>query len=98
MTSKVLNRMDFVKMLQVNTAFSSFECQEILEQLLDVIKEGLMQEGEVKIQRFATFRVHTKQERWGRNPKTGEPKVIKVRKVVQFRFSRKGEQMLEFIA
>ncbi len=42
----------------------------------------------MKITGFGTFKVHSKKERMGRNPKTSEPAVISARKTVSFKSSR----------
>lgn len=44
----------------------------LVETILNEIARGFVQEGEVKIPLFGTFHVRQKNERIGRNPKTGE--------------------------
>tara|TARA_R110000751_G_scaffold48048_2_gene107323 strand:- start:841 stop:1116 length:276 start_codon:yes stop_codon:yes gene_type:complete len=53
--------------------------------ILEVIKQGLSKEGKVTIRGFGCFSTRNKSKRIGRNPKTGEPAVIKARRVVKFK-------------
>jgi nucleoid DNA-binding protein len=53
--------------------------------VLDVIKQGLIDEGKVTIRGFGCFNTRNKSKRMGRNPKTGKPAVITARKVIKFK-------------
>jgi nucleoid DNA-binding protein len=53
--------------------------------VLDVIKQGLIDEGKVTIRGFGCFITKNKSKRIGRNPKTGAPAVITARRVVKFK-------------
>ena len=44
--------------------------EEILNSFFDIIIEGLLKDGEVKISNFGKFKVLNKKSRIGRNPKT----------------------------
>ena len=58
--------------------------KKILDTVLDIITEGLITNGFVKIKGFGTFKIVKKKSRLGRNPKTGEKYAIKPRKVILF--------------
>jgi integration host factor subunit alpha len=62
---------------------------EIVETLLEIIKKGLESGDDVLISGFGKFCVKEKAERRGRNPSTGEDMMMKPRKVVVFRWSRR---------
>ncbi len=67
---------------------SKKEAADFLETVLNVIK-GVLKKGEtVKIAGFGNFVVRQKNERKGRNPKTGEGIAIAPRRVVTFRPSK----------
>jgi len=53
--------------------------------VLDVIKQGLIDEGKVTIRGFGCFNTRNKSKRMGRNPKTGAPAVITARRVIKFK-------------
>ena len=62
--------------------------------VIDAIKQGIKEEGRVVIRGFGVFTSKHKVERKGRNPKTGEPAVIKARTVVKFKASNQFKDKL----
>ena len=79
---------DLIAMVQEQGGFSRRDAVEAVEVIFGVLKEA-MQKGEaVRIVNFGTFRIHEKQERVGRHPRTGRALIITPRKVVSFKASR----------
>ncbi len=68
--------------------YSRKEAADVVEAVLDVMKDALVKEGEVKISSFGSFSVRAKRQRTGRNPKTGKPIQITARKVLTFKPSQ----------
>ncbi len=68
--------------------FSKKEAAAIVETILDVMKDALVSGEKVKISSFGSFAVRAKNERLGRNPKTGKPLEITARKVLTFKPSQ----------
>ena len=66
---------------------SRLESSEFVDEVLSEISEALVSGEAVKISSFGTFGVRQKNERIGRNPKTGEEVPITARKVLVFRAS-----------
>ena len=64
------------------------DCIEIVSDIIDIIIEGLLNSGKVKIHNFGTFIVKDKKSRIGRNPKTKEEVMIGERKVISFKPSK----------
>jgi integration host factor subunit alpha len=62
---------------------------DIVESLIEIIKQTLEAEEDVLISGFGKFRVKEKAERKGRNPSTGEDQTLPARKVVTFKCSGK---------
>ena len=60
---------------------------EMLEMLLELIKDNLQRGEDVLISGFGKFCVKEKNERRGRNPATGTDMVLDKRRVVTFRCS-----------
>ncbi len=87
MGSKTLTRADLADAIVRNLGLSRTESQEIVEDILGEICTSLEQGESVKLSSFGTFSLREKGERLGRNPKTGEAKVISPRRVVVFRAS-----------
>lgn len=67
---------------------SKKESADILQMVLDAIREDLEKGETVKIAGFGNFVVREKKARKGRNPKTGEEIGITPRRVVTFRPSQ----------
>lgn len=60
---------------------------EMLEMLLELIKDNLQKGEDVLISGFGKFCVKEKNERRGRNPATGTDMILDKRRVVTFRCS-----------
>ena len=60
----------------------------MVDAVLTGLKNGLVDDREVIIRKFGTFRVCDKKARIGRNPKTGESATIKARSVAAFKASK----------
>ena len=69
--------------------FPVAEAKELVEMLLESIKEQLETGAPVKISGFGSWTVKEKKARRGRNPKTGETIEISARRVVVFHASSK---------
>ncbi len=65
------------------------EAKEVVESLFSEVMLALERGEEVKLSGFGIFGVRDKNERPGRNPKTGEAIPIKARRVVTFRAGEK---------
>ena len=67
--------------------YSRKQCVELIESLLDVIKNSLASGEDVLISGFGKFCVNEKNDRKGRNPSTGEEMILPARRVVTFKSS-----------
>jgi len=65
------------------------EATEIVETLLEIIKQSLEDGEDVLVSGFGKFIVQEKASRRGRNPATGDDLMLEARKVVNFRCSGK---------
>jgi integration host factor subunit alpha len=68
-----------------NVGLSRNESSALVDSVFNEISKSLINGGDVKISSFGTFIVKSKNERIGRNPKTGEEVPISARQVVTFR-------------
>ncbi len=71
------------------------QAKEIVELLFDKMKEVLGNGTPIKISGFGNFDLRDKNERPGRNPKTGEDVGITARRVVTFKPSNKLKERLD---
>jgi integration host factor subunit alpha len=68
------------------------DAKELVENFFEEIRSTLESGEEVKLSGFGNFELRTKNERPGRNPKTGEDIPISARRVVTFRPGQKLKQ------
>ena len=55
---------------------------------MDLIKDRLSKGEDIELRGFGSFKIREKNERMGRNPKSGKEAVIKPRRVVTFKPSK----------
>lgn len=75
---------------QVNElGFTKKESADIVETLLEIIKQSLEKGDDVLVSGFGKFAVKEKSPRRGRNPATGDDLLLNARRVVTFKCSGK---------
>ena len=79
-----ITKKDLKNEIHFNLGIPDSLSKKILNSFFEIIIEGLLKDGEVKISNFGKFKLLNKRSRYGRNPKTGEEYKIKARKVVTF--------------
>jgi integration host factor subunit alpha len=67
--------------------FMQGEAMEIVEKILEIMKNRLSSGESVNISGFGKWSVRSKNPRKGRNPQTGVPMVLNARKVVTWKYS-----------
>jgi integration host factor subunit alpha len=80
-----MTKADIVSAVYEKVGLSKKEATDIVEIVLDTIKDTLKEGEMVKIAGFGNFVIRNKGARKGRNPKTGENIEITPRKVVTFK-------------
>tara|TARA_B100000700_G_C14450427_1_gene581348 strand:- start:163 stop:474 length:312 start_codon:yes stop_codon:yes gene_type:complete len=79
-----ITKKDLKKKIHFNIGIPDSLSEKILNFFFQIIVEGLLKDGEVKISNFGKFKLLDKKERIGRNPKTKQEFNISKRKVVSF--------------
>ncbi|MBT8141357.1 MAG: integration host factor subunit alpha [Gammaproteobacteria bacterium] len=74
------------------------EARELVDMFFDEIRKALANGYRVKISGFGNFELRDKNQRPGRNPKTGEEIPISARRVVTFRAGQKLKSRVEAYA
>jgi integration host factor subunit alpha len=69
--------------------FTKNKSVEVIETLLEAIKQTLEKSEDVLISGFGKFCIKEKHQRRGRNPATGDDLLLRARKVVTFKCSGK---------
>ena len=85
MSEKTLTRMDLSEAVFREVGLSRQESAQLVESVLGHVSDALVRGEQVKISSFGTFSIREKNERMGRNPKTGEEVPITPRRVLSFR-------------
>jgi integration host factor subunit alpha len=84
-----LTKIQIVETIHNQIGFTQKRSSEIVETLLEIIKNTLESGEDVLISGFGKFCVKEKKERKGRNPATGDAMMLAPRKVVTFKCSGK---------
>jgi len=84
-----LTKIQIVEAIQNQTDFTKSRSSELVENLLEIIKDTLESGEHVLISNFGKFCVKQKDERKGRNPATGEDLMLAPRRIVKFKCSGK---------
>ncbi len=87
MAGKTVTRADLAESVFRKVGLSRTESDELVETVIDEICNAIVRGESVKLSSFATFQVRSKNERIGRNPKTGEEVPISPRRVMTFKAS-----------
>ncbi|MFL2555917.1 MAG: integration host factor subunit alpha [Gammaproteobacteria bacterium] len=90
-----LTKADLSEKLHEELGLNKREVKDIVELFFDEIRTALESGNQVKISGFGNFDLRDKNERPGRNPKTGEEIPISARRVVTFRPGQKLKQRVE---
>lgn len=90
-----LTKADIVEKIVQDLGLNIREAKELVELFFEEIRVTLERGEGVKLSGFGNFELRDKNERPGRNPKTGEPKVITARRVVSFKPGQKLKARVE---
>ncbi|MCB1516628.1 MAG: integration host factor subunit alpha [Hyphomicrobiaceae bacterium] len=85
MTGKTITRADLAEAVYQSMGLSRTESAQLVERILDLVSDALVSGENVKLSSFGSFQIRSKNQRIGRNPKTGEEVPILPRKVLVFK-------------
>ena len=81
-------RDDIAESLHNEFGLTKKDCIVFVNDIIDIIIDGLETNGYVKIHNFGSFKIKRKKSRLGRNPKTKENVMIDERNVITFKASK----------
>ena len=84
-TTRTVTRADLAETVYRRVGLSRSESAELVQAFLDEISEAAVRGETVKLSSFGSFVVRAKNERVGRNPKTGVEVPILPRRVMVFK-------------
>lgn len=85
MAQKTITRADLAEAVYQAVGLSRTESADLVERVLDLVGDALIEGQNVKLSSFGSFLVRSKNQRIGRNPKTGEEVPILPRQVLVFK-------------
>ncbi len=90
-----LTKAAMAERLFLDVGLNKREARECVDAFFEVLREALEQGEPVKLSGFGNFDLRNKNQRPGRNPKTGEEIPISARRVVTFRPGQKLKLRVE---
>ncbi len=93
-----LTKADMAEMLFEELGLNKREAKELVEMFFAEIRAALSSGEQVKLSGFGNFDLRDKNQRPGRNPKTGEEIPISARRVVTFKPGQKLKTRVEAYA
>lgn len=83
-----MNKSDLIDLVAERTGFTKKDSGRVIEAVFESISESLARGEKVSLVGFGTFSVSQREERTGRNPRTGGEITIPSRSVPVFRAGR----------
>ena len=93
-----LTKAELADMLFEKVGLNKREAKEFVDAFFDVLRDSLQRGQGIKLSGFGNFDLRRKNQRPGRNPKTGEEIPISARTVVTFRPGQKLKERVEAYA
>ncbi|PZO64904.1 MAG: integration host factor subunit alpha [Pseudoxanthomonas suwonensis] len=90
-----LTKADMAERLYDEVGLNKREAKEFVDAFFDAIRQSLEQGRQVKLSGYGNFDLRRKNERPGRNPKTGEEIPITARTVVTFKPGQKLKERVD---
>lgn len=90
-----LTKAEMAVHLNEEVGLNKREAKEFVDAYFDVLREALERGIQVKLSGFGNFELRQKNQRPGRNPKTGEEIPICARTVVTFRAGHKLKERVD---
>ena len=81
---KNITREEISEYINSEFGLSNQDCKHIVDEIINQIIIGLIDDNIVKIHNFGTFKLKQKNQRIGRNPKTKVEAIISARKIISF--------------
>ncbi len=92
---KTLTKAELIDRVIDDVTGNKREASELVDAFFEIIAAELEDGKDVKISGFGNFQLRDKVARPGRNPRTGEDKIISARRVVTFHPGPKLKAMVE---
>jgi nucleoid DNA-binding protein len=93
MARKKITKADIIERIYVDTEIHRGDIHRVIDNLFEVLKEGLAEDKVIELRGFGTFEIRTRKGRErARNPKTGEIVPVETHGVAVFRAGKELKQ------
>ncbi|MEY8338626.1 HU family DNA-binding protein [Lachnospiraceae bacterium 62-35] len=89
-----MNKTELIAAVAEKAELPKKDAEKAVKAFTDVISEELVKGEKIQIVGFGTFEVAAREEREGRNPKTGEPMKISASKTPKFKAGKALKDMV----
>ncbi len=90
-----ITKAEMIDKIHIDHGISRKDAKQLVEIFFELQKNALAEGHEIKLSGFGRYELSDKKARPGRNPKTGDPKLVSERRVVTFRTGQKLKARLE---
>jgi DNA-binding protein HU-beta len=80
-----MTKAELISQIAKESEITKVHAQKALESIISDVVRSLKKDGRIPIFGFGVFQVVKRPKRKGRNPRSGEPLVIKAHKAVKFK-------------
>jgi len=80
-----MNKLDLISSIAELAGLTKVDAEKALDAFVKTVETALSSGEEVRLIGFGTFSAQMRAEMVGRNPKTGEEKVVPARKIPKFK-------------
>lgn len=80
-----MNKSELIEAIAFKTEMTKKDVDKVVSSLVEVVTEALVDGERVSLKGLGNFEVRTRNERTGRNPRTGETITIKASKAPAFK-------------
>ncbi|MDD4515557.1 HU family DNA-binding protein [Massilibacteroides sp.] len=87
-----MNKADLIEALASKSGLAKQDAKKALDAYIEIVTEQMTKKEEITLIGFGSFIPRPQSQRLARNPKTGEPVMIKPRTTVKF---KPGKYLLE---
>ena len=85
-----MTKRDLVKVLSKNQRYLALKDVEVVvKSLINILSNSLSSGERIEVRGFGSFNLHYHSPRIGRNPQTGDPIILKSRRIVTFQSAKK---------
>ncbi len=86
-----MTKRDIVRSIAEQTDLSQTDTHKLVQQTFEALIDALVRDGRIELRNFGVFQIKHREARQARNPRTGEPVMVRARSVVTFKPGKEME-------